>query len=98
MNSKLGVFLHNPYLHRFWIEFKKPLPSLSLGLGLGCGVTAYNYADALKILKEKVFVGLEIWDVESVVVDIDIQTLNQGKIIPNMGLVTERGVWFPGGY
>jgi hypothetical protein len=27
--------------------------------------------------------------------DVDIQTLDQGHVLPNMGVPSERGVWFP---
>jgi len=34
-----------------------------------------------------VFVGI--------VPDVDIRTLDQNHVVPNMGVVTSRGVWYP---
>ena len=43
-------------LTRYWIEFKSDGNNkIPTGFGYGCGVTAYDYADALKIIKTKVF-------------------------------------------
>jgi hypothetical protein len=83
-------------LHRFWFTFADP-PKFS-PLGLGCGVTAYDYADASNILKAKVFGEKPALQVESVTVDIDVQTLDRNHVIPNMGVVVNRGIWFPLGY
>lgn len=83
-------------LHRFWFTFKYP-PQFS-PLSLGCGVTAYDHADALEILKSKVFAEKPMLMIELVTEDIDIQTLDKYHVIPNIGLVTNRGVWFPLGY
>ena len=83
-------------LHRFWFTFSDP-PQFS-PLGLGCGVTAYDYADALAILKTTVFGEKPALTIKSVTEDIDIRTLDQDQVIPNMGVVVNRGVWFPLGY
>jgi hypothetical protein len=83
-------------LHRFWFSFSNP-PVFS-PLNFGCGITAYDYPDALVILESKVFAGTTVLAINSVVENIDIQTLDQKQVVPNMGLVTNRGVWFPLGY
>jgi hypothetical protein len=83
-------------LHRFWFTFENP-PQFD-PLGLGCGVTAYDYADASNILKTKVFGEEPALEIKSVAVDIDVQTLDPNHVIPNMGVVVHRGVWFPLGY
>lgn len=86
-------------LHRYWIIFAtssySPLPG---GMRLGCGVSAYNREDALTVLKEKTFKGSDLPVIKSIEEDIDITTLDQEHIRPNMGVVTIRGVWFPLGY
>ena len=87
---------HRPTLCRFWITFKEP-PQFS-PLNLGCGVTAYDYADALTILESKVFVEKPVLEIDLVIEDIDIEALDKSHVIPNIGLVTSRGVWFPLGY
>jgi len=81
-------------LRRFWFSFEG-LPPLSV-LQLGCGVTAYTYDDAVRVLKDRVL-GQSL-PACSVVEDVDIRTLDENQVRPNMGVVTLRGIWFPLGY
>lgn len=83
-------------LHRFWFTFMNP-PKFS-PLGLGCGVTAHNFEDARDILQTQVFASETALTIDVVVEDVDIQTLDSHHVLPNMGAVTSRGVWFPLGY
>lgn len=83
-------------LRRFWFTFVD-LPPLA-PLNLGCGVTAFDYADSLEILRLTVFKGLSMPSIWCVIEDIDIQTLDSDHVTPNIGLVTARGIWFPLGY
>jgi hypothetical protein len=79
-------------LRRYWFRFEAtPTPG---ALGLGCGVTAFNLEDALRIARE-VAPSLTI---KACIEDVDISELDQSHVIPNMGLVTERGVWYPLGF
>jgi hypothetical protein len=64
----------------------------------GCGVTAYDRADALNILQATVFAETSMPEIVEVIEDVDVRTLDQGHVIPKMGVVVERGVWFPRGY
>lgn len=83
-------------LRRFWFNFEKlgnPTP-----LNLGCGVTAYDYDDATSLLRDRVFVGQELPMIAGCIEDIDVSTLDEKHVLPNMGLVTVRGIWFPLGY
>jgi len=80
-------------LHRFWFRF-----SFSEKLGLGYGVTAYNYDDAVAILTEIVFSKREFPPIESVLEDVDISTLDQKHVIPNMEAPVWRGIWYPKGF
>lgn len=41
-------------LIRYWFDFELNNNDLPLDLMMGCGVTAYNYSDALNLLKETV--------------------------------------------
>lgn len=68
------------------------------GLGWGCGVTAYSEEDAITILKEDVFSSYEYVDPIEIIRDVDIRTLDQNHVVPNMGAPVFRGVWFPMGY
>jgi len=80
-------------LLRYWFEFEQlPAPS---PINLGCGVTAYNYDDAIDLLKKTVFMDSTLPTIKRVLEDVDISKLDQGHVIPNMGLVLSRGVWFP---
>lgn len=83
-------------LHRFWFKFGSLKPYNPLGLG--CGVTAYDYDDAIAILRKTVFAGVEVPLVESFVQDVDISGLDQKHVIPNMEAPVWRGVWYPRGY
>lgn len=85
-----------PKLRRFWFRFRD-LPNFS-AVGLGCGVTARDYDDAIDILVSTVFRGQAMPPIASVIEDIDISTLDQGHVVPNMEVPVFRGVWFPQGY
>ena len=64
-------------------------------MGLGCGVTAFTFEDAIAVLRETVFGADPTPEVEQVLEDVDVQTLDAGRVRPNMGPPNERGVWFP---
>jgi hypothetical protein len=83
-------------LHRYWFKFDPP--SCPMGFTLGCGVTAYSREDAEELLREHVFKDEEMPRVISVVEDVDVRTLDQNHVVPNMGVVSLRGIWFPLGY
>jgi hypothetical protein len=83
-------------LRRYWITFEN-LDRLT-ALNLGCGITAYNTEDALTLLRGTVFGDKEIPNILDVAEDIDVSTLDENHVLPNIGLVTVRGVWFPQGY
>lgn len=83
-------------LKRYWFNFEKfgkPTP-----LNLGCGVTAYDYDDAVNLLGQRVFTGKELPRIAGYTEDVDVSTLDQKHVLPNIGLVTVRGIWFPQGY
>ncbi|WP_343694012.1 hypothetical protein [Chitinophaga sp.] len=86
---------------RYWFEFDIPLVdahNLPSGLLIGCGITAYNYEDAISILKDKVFKEQVIPVIKRMIENVDIRTLDQGHVIPNMTPPVARGVWFPYAY
>jgi len=83
-------------LIRYWFRFKpfgKPAP-----LSLGCGVTAESSAAAISIVQAQVFRGQPLPPVEEVVEDVDVSTLDQKHVLPNMESPLTKGVWFPKGY
>ena len=83
-------------LHRYWIRFE--LHPSQASPRPGCGVTALNYEDALAILSETVFRGKNMPTIEEVIDDVDISSLDQKHVIPNMEVPVWRGVWYPKGY
>jgi hypothetical protein len=83
-------------LHKYWFAFEKigkPTP-----LNLGCGVTAYDQADAIDLMKRHIFGNHEIPGISHVTDDIEFENLNQGHVAPNVGDMDVRGIWFPQGY
>ena len=85
-------------LTRFWIEFDEGNNTISHGLGYCCGVTAFDFADALKIIQTKIFKGKNLPDIRTKKGNIDILTLDQNHVIPNMYSPDKRGIWFPIGF
>lgn len=84
---------------RFWFEFEIDSAfNFPPGIGVGCGITAFNYDDAIKILDEKIFGTMRRPPFKRVIEDVDISTLDQGHVIPNMKPPIYLGVWFPLGY
>jgi hypothetical protein len=86
-------------LTRFWIHFDMSNwdveTVVSRYLYRGCGVTAYSLDDAMQILKTELFENTRMPPVKEVITNIDVSTLDEGHIIPNMGIPVDRGVWFP---
>jgi hypothetical protein len=72
----------------YWITTSQPT-------GLGYGVTARSVDDAKGLLGPILSDDDQILTVEPVT---DIGSLDQGHVVPNMGLILKRGVWFPLGY
>jgi len=82
----------NARLRRYWFKFKT-----KSGSPLGYGVSAWTEADARAILQQEVFRDLPLPDAE-LTADVDVRTLDQGHVIPNMESPMWRGIWFPKGY
>ena len=65
------------------------------------GVTAYSKSEGRKLIIDSLKkIELQqltenLDDNIEVIEDIDIRLLDQGHVIPNMGVVTFEGVWFP---
>jgi hypothetical protein len=83
-------------LRRYWFKFGNLAKFHPLSLG--CGVTAFDYDDALRVLRENVFRCESLPPIEMFVEDIDISTLDPGHVWPNIEVPIYRGVWFPKGY
>ena len=65
---------------------------------LGCGISAFTEQDAICILNDRIFQEVGSMDIESLIADVDVSSLDSGHVLPNLGDVTARGVWFPLGY
>ena len=82
-------------LRRYWIHLRNA--DQFAGLQMGCGVTAFDLDDALALLRTH-GIGDQSLDVETVIEDVDVHVLDPSHVLPNMGVVTRRGIWFPLGY
>ena len=87
-------------LTRYWFEFEAGLGNYDLphGTKVGCGVTAYNYDEALNLLKIQVFKFSTMPVIKAVIENVDVSILDHNHILLNMATPTIRGVWFPLGY
>ena len=78
-------------LETFWFTFPQD-PWLPFGIG----VTAYSEADARAMLEER---GVSAWFAEAKEVlvrrGVRIQDLDQSNVVPNIGPMQLRGVWYP---
>jgi hypothetical protein len=82
-------------MHIYWIQFAGTADSLPLGTVSGCGVTADSLDDALSMLQATVFENAALPPLQAVREDVDIHTLDEHHVRPNMGNPAVRGVWFP---
>jgi hypothetical protein len=62
----------------------------------GCGVTGYDQTDCERLIATDLLKGEDLPLTTRVIPDVDVQTLDLGHVIPNMGVVVWRGVWWPG--
>jgi hypothetical protein len=86
-------------LKKYWFEFEiDKAVNYPMGIGIGCGVTAIDYKDAIKIMEEKIFKKIKSPRILKTIENIHISKLDQEYVIPNMGAVIYRGIWFPLGY
>ena len=98
ISDRNSIQTHNIHmaLKRYWFTLERlddPHP-----LNLGWGVTAYNYTDATALLHERVFTGRDLPAIVGCIEDVDVSTLDQKHVVPNIGSVSIRGIWFPQGY
>jgi hypothetical protein len=85
-------------LIRFWITIEEgsEVPAGSSS-PLGFGVTAFDREDAIGLLRADVFGG-QLPTIESIIEGVDVSTLDEGHIRPNMETPAFRGVWYPKGF
>ena len=80
------ALLHDPKLRRFW--FSTPG-------SLGIGVTAYSRPEAESLARAAAAQLGRSFEPASVTEDVDVRDLDQNHVVPNMGVVSNYGVWFP---
>jgi len=83
-------------LKKYWFRFSaipKPTP-----LNLGCGVTAFDYDDAIFLMQSLIFRGDTMPLIVDYAVDVRQSDLEKSHVLPNIGNLSVRGIWFPQGY
>jgi hypothetical protein len=65
-----------------------------MGLGFGAGITGWSELD-VRAIAAAAFGDLEIASIDNVP---DVSHLDAGHVLPNMGNVLGRGVWYPRGF
>jgi hypothetical protein len=80
------------YLRRFWFRWEGNPRELS---PLGYGVTAVDRRDAETLLSAAWFGGAPLPTGADVAEDVDVRSLDEGHVRPNMGDPSVRGVWYP---
>ena len=78
----------NPLLKTYWIES----PAIH---SFGLGVTAFSRDDAFELLCASGYTLRPDDPSIRVTEGIQVADLDQNHIIPNMGPIVLRGVWFP---
>ena len=78
--------LNNPLLRRYWFKTKERF---------GFGVTAYSLDDAKHLIDDAAHSLAVNYEVLEIIEDVDVRTLDQNHVVPNMGASNFRGVWFP---
>jgi hypothetical protein len=63
------------------------------------GVTAFSSGQAISLLKEALTnmgatYSKDVIDKAEIVENIDVRTLDQNHVLPNIGVVSRQGVWF----
>jgi len=80
----------NKQLDTFWFTFPD-----NIELPMGIGVTASSEEDALFLIERE---GID-WHKHASKVEIrkgiSISDLDQGNVVPNIGPIQFRGVWYP---
>ena len=83
-------------LIRFWFEFEGDIHLLRpFRIGIGCGVTAYDYNDAVDLIRSELFDGAPLPKIKRVIDNIDVRTLEYNHVQRGMGVCVWRGIWWP---
>ena len=80
----------NRNLLTYWIEVDRNNSSFKK-----IGVTAFSLDDAFNILKDQLSVNFDNDLTFEVTEDISFDELDHNHVVPNMGPISERGIWYP---
>lgn len=72
----------------YWLQFRVPAYTNPY-----VGVTARDWADAIALSHEAT--GLDETQIEAWREIRDAAELDQNHVVPNMGVIVRRGVWYP---
>ena len=70
---------------RYWFKTR---------LRLGIGVTAHTLEDARRMISERLAID-GFGEIIEIVANVDVRSLDQGHVIPNLGPCSNRGIWYP---
>ena len=90
-------------LTRYWFEFdlstehRNRFPYV---IAYGVGITAYDYQDALGLLRKWVLQTEEMPKIKKLIENVDVSILQDShsrnkNLLPNLGCPAWRGVWHP---
>ncbi|HYG16293.1 MAG TPA: hypothetical protein VEC12_11115 [Bacteroidia bacterium] len=85
------------FLIPYWVKFdiqNYDFAGITLSK-VGYGVTAFDKYDAFDILKREAFKNKQLPTVIEIIENVSFDYLDAGHVVPNMGVIVERGVWFP---
>ena len=83
-------------LTRYWITFDQSDRVLltRFSLGLGVGVTAFDEADAMNLVRDSLRTDA-LPRVDQITADVRIGSLERDHVLKNLGNPGVRGVWYP---
>jgi len=93
MGSSVGasrreiIFYMNKLLTAYWFELDSYFKQI--------GVTAYSIEDAKKLINDSAFTKQELPRIIKITENIQFKDLDQNHVVPNIGPIAERGVWYP---
>jgi hypothetical protein len=82
----MGKTVNTDLLTTYWFECE---------IGLGVGVTAFSFEDAVNLLQNDSTLGCFNPSFERFKANVQISDLDVNHVIPNMGVMQFRGIWYP---
>jgi hypothetical protein len=78
----------------YWLKIRRKGP-----FGTEFGITAHNWDDAMSLLakasRADSSVVIDATAVENYREIENVDELDQNHVVPNMGVILRRGIWFP---